>query len=130
MKIFILTLLIILMIRRASYSNSTGFRTVSPSIPKDRPNKERCIKTEPTTKTVPPKNVPMRKVKQMRTYYTIIQAPIRIEFDCHICHWSHAIDWNDVESYGGEYGKWTGDICAIQCENCGEEVEFNACEVD
>lgn len=66
----------------------------------------------------------------MATFYKIIQAPIRIEFDCPHCCWDNAVDWKEVESYGGEYGKWTGDICSIQCENCGKEVEFNDCEVD
>ena len=66
----------------------------------------------------------------MKTYYTIIKVPIEIEFECPYCNWNHIIDWNDVESYGGEYGKWTGDICSIQCENCGKEVEFDECEVD
>ena len=66
----------------------------------------------------------------MKTYYKIIKVPIEIEFECPRCYWDNAIDWSEVKSNGGEYGKWTGDIWAIECENCGKEVEFNECEVD
>ena len=66
----------------------------------------------------------------MKTYYTIIKVPIEIEFECPYCNWNQIIDWNDVESDDGEFGKWTGNIHSIECENCGKEVEFDECEVE
>lgn len=61
MKFFAVMLFFILMI--IGKPKSVGVRTISPLIPKDRPYKERCIKTEPTTKTVPPKSVPVKEVE-------------------------------------------------------------------
>lgn len=61
MEVVIVLLLALLMIIRKS--DSIGFRTISPSFPKDRPNKERYIKTVPTTKTVPSKGVPTKEVE-------------------------------------------------------------------
>lgn len=60
MELYIIVLLVILIIKISYYPSSTGFRTVSPSFPKNRPNKECYRKQEPTTKTAPPKSVPIR----------------------------------------------------------------------
>ena len=66
----------------------------------------------------------------MKTEYRIIQEPTEIMFYCPHCGEENYVDWDDVESKDGEYGKWHGDIYGFECEECGEIVEFDDCEVD
>lgn len=67
-----------------------------------------------------------------KTTYTIVQAPVSVEYTCPHCGYENEDEWEDFLSlFADGYEAWTGRTNDIfDCEECGENFNFNGVDID
>ena len=68
-----------------------------------------------------------------QAYYTIVQKPVEIQFECPYCEAQNEIEFEkfiDRYSLDDEYGVWTNHIDEVKCDYCGDPIIFESVEVD